>query len=263
MVLSKWQAWPHKQPSIRRGAKGASPAGGRWQVPAHCHLLGDAACWRGSPSRGNHGPRAAEAQRCILRWGAAPPAQAVQSSQRGRCWRSGSKGQPAAAAAAARLQPCSSWKGLILREASLHWPLVSKGLFCCWKHLCLCSLGAALAAVLCKRNSCRSHGYRPGLRGKHPPGPSRRGFGGALQAVLGGSVFAAGPGRAGLEPSSCPWHGGAVSCAQEAQLCLGTQHGFVGKGLGWNRLARRAQWARQAPAPQSGLSFSEVSLNFG
>lgn len=71
-------------------------------------------------------------------WGAAPPARAAQSSQQGRCWGSGSKGQPAAAAlvprgeaaAAARLGPCSNWKGLILREASLNWPLVTKGLFC-------------------------------------------------------------------------------------------------------------------------------------
>lgn len=42
-----------------------------------------------------------------------------------------------------------------------------------------------------------------------------------------------------------------MSRAQEAQLCKGTQHGFVGKVLGWNRLARRAERACQALAPQS------------
>lgn len=42
-----------------------------------------------------------------------------------------------------------------------------------------------------------------------------------------------------------------MSGAQEARLCLGTQRGFVGKVPGRNRLARRAERACQALAPQS------------
>lgn len=42
-----------------------------------------------------------------------------------------------------------------------------------------------------------------------------------------------------------------MSRAQEAQLCSGTQHGFVGKVPGWNRLAWRAERGCQALTPQS------------
>lgn len=41
-----------------------------------------------------------------------------------------------------------------------------------------------------------------------------------------------------------------MSRARDARLCLGTQRGFVGKVLGWNRLARRAERACQALAPR-------------